>query len=169
MPNWAEGNIRFRGKRENLITFFTHELSATYYRKDGSIGERPVKLNPTADGWGMKIIRDSDTLGNLYFRGSNRQFVDMEEFECNFEFSEGRNLNKDQIVIFTGYKAAWNVDTNYFKVQAEKYKIDIRTFVWEQGLEWSSVHTWYRNGYTEEEVRSYADWLWDASMPYYGG
>lgn len=169
MPNWAEGNIRFRGKRENLINFFTHELSSPYYRKDGTIGERPVKLESINDGWSMRIKRDPDTLSSLYFRGSNRQFVDMDDFECDFEFSNGTNQNVDQIVIFTGYKAAWNVDQTYFKEKAERYKIDIRTFVWEQGLEWSSVTTWYRNGRMEEETRSYVDWLWDASMPYYGG
>ena len=169
MPNWAEGNIRFRGKRENLIRFFTHELVSIYPRGDGSYGERPVKLEQTCDGWRMRVIRDRDTDGSLYFRGSNRQFVDSEDFESEFEFSEGTNINKDQIIILSGYRAAWNVDKNYWKVKAEEYKIDIRTFVWEQGLEWSSVNTWYRTGKTEEEVRSYSEWLWDASMPYYGG
>lgn len=169
MPNWAEGNIRFRGKRANLIRFFTQELVTTRNKPDGNIIEVPVKLKPNESGWSMKIIREQDTNKLLYFRGSNRQFVDMDDFECDFEFSEGRNMNVDQIVIFTGYRAAWNVDYSYFQEKAAAYKIDIRTFVWEQGLEWSSVTTWYRNGKREEETRSYSDWLWDASMPYYGG
>ena len=167
--HWAEGNIRFRGKRDNLIRFFSHELVTIREQDNGCISEVPVTLEPTADGYSMKIIRNADTKGALYFRGSNRQFVDMEDFECRFEFSEGKNCNKDQIVIFTGYRAAWNVDYNYLKVKAEEYKIDIRIFVWEEGIEWSSVVTWYKNGQIEEQTRKYADWLWDASMPYYGG
>lgn len=169
MPNWAEGNIRFRGKRENLIRFFSNELVSLIRNSDFTIREAPVKLQSAADGWSMKIIRNEGTEGNLYFRGSNRQFVDMEEFECDFEFSKGQNTVEDQIVIFTGYRAAWNVDYSYFQEKAMRYRIDIRTFVWEQGMEWSSVNTWYRNGTKDEEARSYSDWLWDASMPYYGG
>lgn len=169
MPNWAEGNIRFRGKRENLLRFFVNELEMVKATSDGKYQEIPVKMKVDEDGWRVHLIREAGTQSSLYFRGSNRQFVDMEEFECDFEFSEGPNQNADQIVILTGYKGAWNIDVSFFKEKAVQYKIDIRIFVWEQGLEWSSVNTWYRNGKMEEESRTYADWLWDASMPYYGG
>lgn len=170
MPNWAEGNIRFRGKRENLIRFFTNELVGLKKREDGTFGEQPLSLVQYNDHSGNLYFEwDEDDYESIYFRGSNRQFVDIGDCGCCIEFSEGKNMNVDQVVIFQSYRAAWNVDNNYFKTKAQEYKIDIRTFVWEMGCEWSSVNTWYKDGKTEEITRTYSDWMWEASMPYYGG
>lgn len=168
MPNWAEGNIRFRGKRENLIRFFTHELVSPYPREEGGFGEKPVRVEVDRDNYTLYATRDPETDAYLYFRGSNRQFIDMDE-EVMAVNLHSYNTRDDQIVIMENYQAAWNVDKNYFREKAKEYKIDIRTFVWELGMEWSSVITWYRNGEMDEETRTYSDWLWDASMPYNGG
>lgn len=33
MPNWAEGNIRFRGKPENIMEFLKNEIEYTATNK----------------------------------------------------------------------------------------------------------------------------------------
>ncbi len=61
------------------------------------------------------------------------------------------------------------MDDERFQKFAKDYKIDIRIFVWEMGMQWSSVDTYYRDGKISHDHRQYADWLWESSMPFYGG
>ena len=86
MPNWAEGNIRLRGKRENILSFISNELVAIYEEQTYSEEEedengnpallsscreyRPVTLEDNCGGEELIIRRDPDTNPWYYFKGS---------------------------------------------------------------------------------------------------
>lgn len=43
MPNWAEGNIRFRGNKENIMEFLKNEIECTATNKEFEVVTyRPV-------------------------------------------------------------------------------------------------------------------------------
>lgn len=178
MPNWAEGNIRIRGKRENLIRFLKNVMMSLYEKKSDEVQkaptepyvvERPITLTETQGGWSLILTRDEDTNPNLYFRGSRRQFIFDVGLQTEIYLSEGPNQNVDQIIILDNFNGAWDVDHEIFKKYAEDFKIDIRIFVWERGMEWSSIYTWHKNGQFEQESKTYENWLWDCPMPFNGG
>lgn len=187
MPNWAEGNLRVRGKRENVLNFIQHELVGVQETintvwdentldKDGNPTACnvkrelvPVTIEENCGGESIIIRRPPDTGDTFYFRDSDRQFLFTEDNDIELYFSEGRNLNKDTIVIFEDFNGGWDVDHQYFKTKAVQYKVDIRIFVWELGMCWSAIDTFYRTGRCEFETRQYSDWMWDSPMPHYGG
>lgn len=185
MPNWAEGNIRLRGKKENILNFLKNELVGVIekintewdqidmgddvYGRLVNYETRPVILEDNRGGTSLIIKRDPDTGDAFYFKNSTRQFIFTEDKEIEVLFSEGKNRNKDTIVFIDDFNGGWDVDDEYFKDIAKKYKIDIRIFVWEAGMCWSALQTFYRNGQHEMASRTYSDWLWDSPMPHYGG
>lgn len=177
MPNWAEGNIRLRGKRDNIIEFIRKELVGIFeeINVEGPdtcsrrSEERPVKVEERYSGDVLHITRDKDTLNYFYFRGSQRQFIFEDEPEFDVDFSEGNKRNVDNVVVLENFNGAWNIDEAYFKQKALEYKIDIRIFVYEAGMQWSEVVTYFRNGDTDQTTRSYSDWFWDSPMPHLGG
>lgn len=95
--------------------------------------------------------------------------MDLSEGDLDIPLSEGPNKNADQIVVIDDFEGAWGIDDSIFVRYAKTYKIDIRIFVWECGLCWSSITTFYKDGRIEREFKQYADWLWDSPLPYYGG
>lgn len=139
-------------------------------REDGTIEERRISMEENCGGWSLILRRDPDTVREVYLRGANRMFIDMEDTELEIDLNEGKNMNQDQVIIFYDFMIADPVmDYNFLREKAVKNKVDIRIFVWQEGMNHSQVTTWYRDGKTEEETRKFANWLWDSPMPHYGG
>lgn len=166
MPNWAEGNIRLRGKRENILDFLRSELIAV---DENYATIRTLSIEENQGGWSVILKKPPNTCDDLYFRGSDRQFIMNCDDEMELIFSEGRNQNLDQVVIIDDFQGAWGVDDGIFQRYAMKHHIDIRIFVWEKGMCWSSAKTFYKDGRIESSTIQYADWLWDSPLPNYGG
>lgn len=176
MPNWAEGNIRIRGKRENIIRYIQENFIAIYELEYDKWEERPVHLQVDAGGWELIIAKDEDTNSCVWFKNSRRMFIDYDrsssgkEHTISGEFSDDEKHTKDDQVLFLdNFKGAWGIDEEYFKKAAVDYKVDIRLFVWERGMEWSSISTFYRDGHVEENSQTYSDWMWESALPDYGG
>ena len=186
MPiNWAEGNIRLRGKRENIINFLQHELVGvietlnTEWDKPDmgtdvcgrlvNYETRSIEIEENRGGNSLILKLTPETGEAFYFKDSTRQFIFTEDKEVEVFFSEGLNRNKDTIVFLEDFNGACDVDDKYFRDAAKKYKIDIRIFVWESGACWSLSQTFYRNGDCDTKKHTYSDWMWDSPMPHYGG
>ena len=86
------------------------------------------------------------------------------------EFSnDEKHTKEDQVLFVDSFKSAWGIDDEYFRKAAVDYKVDIRLFVWERGMEWSSKATYFRDGRVEEDSQTYSDWMWESALPNYGG
>lgn len=171
MPNWAEGNIRVRGKRENIIRYIQENAISIYALQNGKYEERPIHLEEDSGGYELLMEKNPETDDCLWFKDSNRQFIDFDGSDSfSGEFSDDdKHTNKDQVLFLPSFKGAWGVDNECFRKAALEFKVDIRIFVWERGLEWSSISTFFRDGHVETESRTYADWLWESALPNYGG
>ena len=176
MPNWAEGNIRIRGKRENIIRYIQENLISVYELQYDQWEERPVHLEVSAGGWELLINKDEDTNSCLWFKDSKRMFIDYDRSDTgnkhtiSGEFSDDeKHTKEDQVLFLNGFKGAWGIDDEYFRKAAVDYKVDIRLFVWERGMQWSSRSTYFRNGRVEGDSQTYSDWMWESALPNYGG
>ena len=176
MPNWAAGNIRVRGKRENIIRYIQENLIAIYELQDNKWEERPVHLSVDAGGYELVITRDEDTWRSVWFKNSKRMFIDFDDYStknsytiCGELSDDEKHTKEDQVLFLSGFKGAWGIDDECFRKAAVDYKVDIRIFVWERGMEWSSIATYYRDGHVEENSQTYSDWMWESALPDYGG
>ena len=163
----AEGNIRIRGKRQNIIHFLQEELVPVYELQNDQVEERPIHLETNCGGWTLILKRDPDTSMSVYFKGSNKYRIVMEDTDMEIGFSNKSNVRDDQVICLDGYEGPWSPSYDFLRDKALKHRVDIRIFSW-NGKEWSSIQTWYRNGDIEETTRKYEDFLWDCPFPEYG-
>ena len=160
----AEGNIRIRGKRENILRFLQEELTPIYELKDDLVEERSIHLEQTDHGWSVILSRDPDTSSNIYFKGSDTHWIETDSETIEISFSNGGKTKEDQVICLDRYEGPWSPRVDFWKEKAVKHRVDIRIFSW-SGKAWSSVMTFYRNGDIEETARKYEDFLWDCPYP----
>ena len=110
------------------------------------------------------MSRDPDTGPNIYFKGTDRHWIETDGEAFDVHFSGGAATKEDQVVCLDRYEGPWVTDYEFWKRKAMKHKVDIRIFSW-SGKAWSSIQTWFRNGDVEETTRKYEDFLWDCPYP----
>ena len=161
MANWCEGNIRFRGTKENIKKFLENEI--VYVTYDGE-EKKPV----IDDGeYEMMIsLPPGETKDSFYFRNTYRNFIFSYTVEVCWPDDDD---NEDIIVIIDDFNSAWGLRDQGWADHAKKYNIDIRMFGYEQGMEFSEVMTITRDGTVSDEHKHYDDWNWDCPFPNMGG
>ena len=169
MPNWAEGNIRFRGKPENIMNFLTGELKCVATNAEfETISYDPVCEWDQFDDITFKEPEEkkNDKLfwKSLYINGTRRNFIDG---------IVERYLPRDKqnyILCLDNFKAAWGVDPDPYVEKAKKYGVDIKIVVYECGMCFVQRieivnGTLVRN----EETKYNESWDWEADFPNMGG
>lgn len=143
MPNWCEGDLKLRGKKENIIRFLND-------------------LEPGKDQSDWSYIPDSD-----------RAFIVPDPYYVteSIEMLEERT-NSDQSVIALHLCQAWGINTDDFVNISNQYSLDIRIDAVERGM-MNSEHYEIINGQvTKSEVKSYKssnDFEWNVPFSYLGG
>jgi hypothetical protein len=166
MPNWAEGTLKIRGTRENIRNFVLNGLKplATVAQVFASVKGEPI---PETKGFEVK----SDDEDNLWIEsedgfgieGATRNFIDSNYIDIYW------NSGDEDIVTFD-YKAAWGPDTEALLKLAKKYEIDIRIYVFENGMEYNAEFEVSRTGdvILNREIK-FDDYKWQCPMPNMGG
>ena len=154
MPNWCEGNIRFRGKKQNIVNLILNEFEPT--------GNSEIKYENDeiyATDTGKKYKED------FYINGTNRCFV--EEFHVYL----GEDNEKEIVLCLDGFKAARNIKDQGFRELARKYQVDIKCVGFECGCEFYQIVSFDRSGAKKEEYKEYEldEWEWNCLFPNLGG
>ena len=169
MPNWAEGNIRFRGKPENIMAFLENELEFTATnRKTFEVESFPA--NVEWDDVGDFLVsaqdefttRDDLAWRSVYIRGTRRNFIDHVD----------GNLDKDAdnaTVVLDEFKAAWCVEPEPYVEKAKKYGIDIKIIVYESGMQFRQEIVIINGELVKDEETKYDDYDWECEFPNMGG
>lgn len=166
MPNWCEGNIRFRGKQKDIKRFLKSEIVDCHYSKEvGNDEEEPV----IEDKDYYLIIKTKGEGHWLYIRNTARNFLpDYNEIYLDEESDE-----KETIICIDGFKAAWSFERcDAWKEFAKQYSMDVRMTGYDCGMLFSQVKTIYRDGKIKDVVHEYEngdDWYWNCPMPNNGG
>ena len=156
MPNWCEGTLKIRGRVENILTFLKEGLGGTA-RLDGS----------------TRAIRYEEEEGYLYLmaewgfhiRGTDRHFIESE----NLEFYFDGESNESEIYCMENFKAAWKIKAEELREISEKYKVDIKIYGFESGMEFNQDIEIIGGTIVKDEKITFTSYDWECPMPNLGG
>lgn len=165
MPNWIEGTMKLRGKRDDIRRFI-HEGIHGY----DFLGEKERPKD--------EYLRDSSTEDELWCEiyndphidGTRRMFI--RDTSAYMAIEEG--------VCCFNVRAAWSFlstdrDRDNLIAIADKYSVDIRLFGIESGMEFiEEVIVYHGHGSEKGKIKldnciSYEDWDWECPFPRMGG
>lgn len=166
MPNWCEGNIRFRGKKKDIKNFLMNEIIICDYVNDDLVEYKPIIEDL---GYELYILKNS--IRPFYIKNTHRNFI---ETDCIQIFFEEEDDEKETVVCIDHYRTAWSFTNNKerWKDIVQKYHFDVKMVGFEKGMCFSQTVTLHRNGEVEEQYRKFDgddDWMWNADFPNYGG
>lgn len=172
MPNWCEGNIRFRGTSKNIKRFFLNEIVCCSYEKEGTITEKPV-----FNDYGCELIitkpdAKPDKYYWFYINTTHRNFFEGDIIEVR-QLDED-NPDKETVICVDGFKAAWSFEKGIkaWKDFARKYDFDVKLTGFECGMIFSQVKTITKDGSVKDTICEYEDWMdwmWNCPEPNKGG
>ena len=175
MPNWCAGNIRFRGKLNDILNLLKEKM--LYCRYSGTTEKKPAIV--TYDDFSIEIkspYEDADRSW-CYIDGTHRNFLNIFGgpviiSECICFETEKRDANDNAIVVFDNFQAAWSIEPAPYVEMSKKYNVDICIMGWERGMGFSQCIIVEDGIIIEDscsEHKSYYDWMWKTAMPYLGG
>ena len=138
MPNWAEGTIKVRGTKNQIIDylknvfegsdFWGNDMKIEITSDDNSIIIRGLDelTNPKTAG---PIIPQNPQFHAFYFKGANRAFTESENNILAFGFFEDAEAIE---IIEMPFKQAWSVEADEFVKLSKKYCVDLKIFVFER-------------------------------------
>ena len=169
MPNWCEGNIRFRGKCKDIKRFLMNEIVVCSYERKGDMCET-VERKPEIDDKGYELTITKPDHAWFYIKTTHRNFFETDVLEIWLYDEEEE---KETVICVDNFRAAWSFDKcDAWKDFAKEYNMDVRMVGFERGMEFSQIKTIYRDGKVKDEIKEYTDWedwMWNATLPNNGG
>ena len=173
MPNWCEGNIRFRGACKDIKALVENELVCVGHVA-GDKGWNIVESKPIVDtsGYQLSVRMPNNGEGIIFaafhIKGTRRSFLDGNavEFDGWYETDDEREV---KTLICSSFKAAWGVEAKPYIDLSKKYDVDIHIFGWECGLEFAQEIEILRGELVKDKEIKYEDWGWECPMAYLGG
>nr|DAM72474.1 MAG TPA: Ferredoxin-like domain in Api92-like protein [Caudoviricetes sp.] len=174
MPNWAEGTIKIRGTKNQIINylknvfegsdFWGNDMKIEIMNDDDSIVLRGLDdlANPTTAG----LIPQSPKFHAFYFKGANRAFTKSENNILVFGFFGDAEAIE---IIEMPFKQAWSVEADDFVKLSKKYCVDLKIFVFESGMEFTQEIEIIKGKITKDKTREYDDYQWDVPFSRLGG
>lgn len=141
MPNWCKGDMRIKGKKDDIINFFVKCIENMRY----STNEFEC-----SHGW---------------IKGTPRGFVndlDIDIDSCDFD--ENENITVSFHVEF-----AWDCDAKVIKKICSKYDIDARLYLFEKGMQFNRNIEIINGKITKDITIKFDNYEWDCIMPNLGG
>lgn len=164
MPNWCKGNLKIRGKRENIIEFLEEGTCLV----EGFWEPKRIKPEIEINDCGEIEIKniDGEKVRNvLYIKETRRHFIDPIENGI-FIYNEDE---EEQIICLENFKAAWNIDTEELRTISEKYSIDIKTYGFERGMEFNQDIEIVKGKIIKDKTIKFKDYIWECIEPELGG
>jgi len=170
MPNWAEGTLKVRGKKENIIKFLREGLLGYPERGYDGVDEhglpkivyshREVDITHDED-WETDI----HCKGGFYIDKTRRAFI---EEECiQFYHDYEADIYKLEIL---GFKQAWAASPENFIELSKQYELDIKIFTFEMGMEFTQEIEIINGELTKnKEQEKFDDYFWEVPFATIGG
>lgn len=169
MPNWCEGKLKVRGKKENIMKWLSECVAvmepdvekekplyeALIFKKD--VNGVSIAYDAELDELHIVVKRDA------YIAGTRRNFV--EKYENDFYF--GAKDGKDIIVL--PVKAALALESEPYEELSKKYGLDFRFYGYECGMEFNQEIEVVNGETTIDRKIQYDDYYWECPDPMLGG
>lgn len=164
MPNWCKGNLKIRGKKENIVNFL----------KEGTLllegFWEPKKIKPDIeeiydyDEIEIKNF-DKEKRDCLYIKETRRHFIDPVENEIYIYDTD----KEEQIICLENFKAAWGIDTDALRTISKRYNIDIKIYGFERGMEFNQDIEIIKGKIIKDEEIKFENYRWECINPDLGG
>ncbi len=155
MPNWCEGTLRARGSKENLTEFLKKSLVKQIFEPPLFIKEEPVQIDDELEE--IEIPQKTRIIG------LGRCFI-----EADYIFPR-KIKNSKLYVVAIPCKTSWSFKAETLLDLATKYKIDIRVYGFELGMEFNQDIEIIDGKITKDNCIEFDDYDWDCIMPSLGG
>lgn len=165
MPNWCEGVIKVRGKKNDVISFLENEILKMRHT---ALFEEPKSENIKLKDDGYEYSYRLPDVDNEYFylNNSTRCFIEQNEIEF-YNYSD--EDDDDETHVTLKFKQAWDVEEELFEKLSEKYNIDFNIYASERGMEFERYITLIKGEFTRLETKKYDDFYFEAINPEIGG
>lgn len=162
MPNWCEGYLKIRGKKEDIVNFVENEISLL---KSKDIFSEPeyLEIKMIKDSYEYRFEHKNSFKEYLRLKNARRFFVESEEI--SFYYYE------DEVCYLTlKVKQAWCIDVQELLVEhSKKYHVDFNIYASESGMEFEQYITVVNGELVKNEAREYTDFQFEAINPELGG
>lgn len=162
MPNWCEGYLKIRGKKEDIVNFVENEIILL---KSKDIFSEPeyLEIKMIKDSYEYRFEHENSFKEYLRLKNARRFFV--ESKEISFYYYE------DEVCYLTlEVKQAWCIDVQELLVEhSKKYHVDFNIYASESGMEFEQYITVVNGELVKNEEREYTDFQFEAINPELGG
>lgn len=150
MPNWAEGTIKLRGKRQDIIS----ALEEMFKNDD-------VVIKREKDNCDY-VYMLFETKSYFYINGTRRAFIDSSKFDIMMEEDFG-------VIEIDKFQQAWAaLPENYTEI-SKKHNIDIKIFTFEQGFQFTQEIEISNGEVIKDICKEYDNYEWDVPFAHMGG
>lgn len=164
MPNWCKGNLKIRGKKENIIKFLEEGTSLLDGLWEPKEIEPKIEIND-CDEITIKNLDRTKGIDCLYIKGTRRNFIDPVENEI-YVYDEDE---EEQIICLKNFKAAWGIDAAALRMISNRYSIDIKIYAFEAGMEFNQDIEIIKGKIIKDEEIKFKNYAWECIEPYIGG
>ena len=164
MPNWCKGNLKIRGKKENIIKFLTEGTSLL----DGFWEPKEIKPEIEVNDCDEIEIKNIDKVKGidfLYIKGTRRHFIDPIENEIYMHNTD----EKEAVICLENFKAAWGIEAGALRVISKRYSIDFKIYAFESGMEFNQDIEIIKGKIVKDEEIKFKDYVWECIEPNIGG
>lgn len=162
MPNWCEGYLKIRGKKEDIVNFVENEIRLV---KTEDIFSEPeyLEIQLIEDLYEYRFNHKKSFREYLHLKNTRRFFVESEEI--TFYYYE------DEVCYLTlEIKQAWCIDVQELLVEHSKnYHVDFNIYASESGMEFEQYITVVDGKLVRDEEKVYDDFNFEAINPELGG
>ena len=149
MPNWAEGSLKLRGKKENIA----QALKYMFCTADNVEIEEDLEI-----GW----FELTTTAPYFYINGTRRAII--QNNKLSFW------LDDDYLVIeINDFNQAWAVEPENYQKISSKFDVDIKIFTFECGMEFTQEIEISKGEIIKNSCYKYDDYRWEVPFSNLGG
>ena len=160
MPNWAEGYIKIRGKKENIKSFI--ENNVIHFLDVRATQEQYFEAEWEDEDYIRYGLENAKEYEMSWLKGSRRHFIVGNEIHIY-------NSKKNEYISAMKVKAAWSVDIDYISEVSESYNIDIKIYSFEKGMEFNQDIEVHKGEIIKNKKIKFKDYKWECICPTLGG
>lgn len=160
MPNWIEGTLKLRGKREDIRKFIDNEIAPS-----SNFGDEPGDISEFVTNNSDEDCLDYTFANEPWIKDTRRAFIT----------GEYLYMGKEEGTVSLDIKQAWSFhsrdeDIDRWKELSKQYHLDIKLYGIECGVQFCEEIIISNNGsvVSDREI-TYDDWDWDCPFPNMGG
>lgn len=164
MPNWCEGKLKIRGRKEDILNFFKDGTSLIDYTENHETIEVIPNVEMNDELHIENLDKTKTSLKSLYIKGTRRHFL-----KPDFEYVLTYGINKNEKIVVIHLKAAWAIDAESLSEISKKYNIDFKIYAFENGCEFNQDIEIIKGKILKDEEITFKNYAWECIDPIMGG